>query len=137
MTVHPWETGRDNAPAWDDALARVPRATRPYRRRDTDHVDCRQRPTQDFYDRVVHLMDFMREANFDPEVIARECPFRIVDAAIVFILHRATKDLLALADELSLAIDRGRRWPPPWRAPKPPRRGCGATRSACSPTSTS
>ena len=107
MSVHPWETGRDNAPAWDAPLARVPRATRAYRRRDTDHVDGRQRPTQDFYDRVVTLMDFMREANFDPVVIARDCPFRVVDSAIVFILHRATKDLLALADELSIRIDPG------------------------------
>lgn len=104
MAIHPWETGRDNAPSWDEALARVPRATRPYRRRDLDHVDARQRPTQDFYDRVVYLMDFNRAANFDPEVIAREGPFRVVDAAIVFILHRATTDLLALADELGLAL---------------------------------
>ena len=105
MTIHPWETGRDNAPSWDEALARVPRTTRPYRRRDLDHVDGSQRPTHDFYDRVVHLMDFNREAGFDPAVIARECPFRVVDSAIVFILHRATKDLLALADELSIALD--------------------------------
>ncbi len=106
MCVHPWETGRDNAPAWDAPLARVPRATRAYRRRDTDHVDGRQRPTQDFYDRVVRLMDFMREANFDPAVIARDCPFRVVDSAIVFILQRATLDLLALADTLSIPIER-------------------------------
>jgi alpha,alpha-trehalase len=106
MSVHPWETGRDNAPAWDAPLARVPRATRPYQRHDTDHVDGRQRPTQDFYDRVVCLMDFMREVGFDPAVIARECPFRVVDSAIVFILHRATRDLLVLAEELSITIDR-------------------------------
>jgi Trehalase len=105
MTIHPWETGRDNAPSWDEALARVPRTTRPYRRRDLDHVDSRQRPTQDFYDRVVYLMDFNRNAGFDPDVIAREGPFRVVDAAIVFILHRANKDLLALADELQIALD--------------------------------
>lgn len=104
-SIHPWETGRDNAPSWDTALARVPRATRAYRRRDTEHVHGGQRPTQDFYDRVVTLMDFLREVNFDPAVIARECPFRVVDAAIVFILQRATRDLLALADELSLPLD--------------------------------
>jgi hypothetical protein len=104
MTIHPWETGRDNAPSWDEALARVPRTTRPYRRRDLDHVDGSQRPTHDFYDRVVHLMDFNRTCGFDPVVMARECPFRVVDAAIVFILHRATTDLLALADELGIGI---------------------------------
>lgn len=104
-TIHPWETGRDNAPSWDEALSRVPRTTRAYQRRDLDHVAGNQRPTQDFYDRVVYLMDFNREAGFDPAVIARECPFRVVDAAIVFILHRATKDLLALADETGIALN--------------------------------
>lgn len=105
MSVHPWETGRDNSPAWDGPLARVPRTTRPYRRRDLDHVDARQRPSHEYYDRVVWLMDFMRDADFDPAVITRECPFRVVDAAIVFILHRATRDLLALAAELGVPID--------------------------------
>jgi Trehalase len=104
MTIHPWETGRDNSPSWDAALARVPRTTRPYRRRDLDHVAGTQRPTQDFYDRVVFLMDFNHACDFNPERIARECPFRVVDAAIVFILHRATRDLLALADELSIPL---------------------------------
>ncbi len=105
VTVHPWETGRDNAPAWDEALARVPAATRPYRRRDTDHVAADQRPTQDFYDRVVYLMDFNREANFDPGVIVRDSPFRVVDVGIVCMLHRATLDLLALAHELAVVIE--------------------------------
>jgi alpha,alpha-trehalase len=104
MTIHPWETGRDNAPSWDMALSRVPRTTRAYRRRDLDHVADAQRPTPDFYDRVVFLMDFNRACGFDPVRIARECPFRVVDAAIVFTLHRATRDLLALADELSIAL---------------------------------
>ena len=104
MTIHPWETGRDNAPSWDGPLAHVPHTTRAYHRRDLDHVADDQRPTQDFYDRVVYLMDFNRDCGFDPAVIARECPFRVVDAAIVFILHRATKDLLALADELGVAL---------------------------------
>lgn len=103
-TVHPWESGRDNAPSWDEALARVPPTTRPYRRRDLDHVDAAERPTQAFYDRVVRLMDFNRECGFDPEVIARDCPFRVVDTVTVFILHRATKDLLETADELAIAL---------------------------------
>ena len=38
--LHNWETGSDNSPAWDAALARVPTTTStPIRRRDTGHVD--------------------------------------------------------------------------------------------------
>ena len=102
--IHPWETGRDNSPAWDAPLERVPRTSRAYRRRDLDHVDAVQRPTHEFYDRVVWLIDFYRAAAFDPVAIERDCPFRVVDAAIVFILHRATQDLLALADDLGLSL---------------------------------
>jgi alpha,alpha-trehalase len=104
--IHPWETGRDNSPAWDAALERVPRTTRAYARRDLDHVASGERPTPAFYDRVVWLMDYNRACAFDPGLIVRECPFRVVDCAIVFILHRATQDLLALADELAIPIER-------------------------------
>jgi hypothetical protein len=39
--LHPWETGMDNSPAWDAALARVPATTTTQVvRRDTTHVDA-------------------------------------------------------------------------------------------------
>src|SRR5207247_1459005 len=36
---HPWESGRDNSPVWDEALQRVPPTVHPGQRRDTGLVD--------------------------------------------------------------------------------------------------
>ena len=47
-TLHPWETGMDNSPAWDEVLGRVEVAPdlEPYVRKDTTHVDPSMRPTR-------------------------------------------------------------------------------------------
>jgi hypothetical protein len=96
VSLHPWETGMDNSPAWDRPLAAVPPATRPYRRRDLDHVDAAMRPPQSFYDRVVRLMDNNRAAGFEPARLLREARFRVHDIGIICILQRASRDLAAL-----------------------------------------
>ena len=55
--THPWEAGRDNAPEWDEALARIqPHDLPPYQRRDTGHVDPSMRPTREEYDRYLCLV---------------------------------------------------------------------------------
>lgn len=46
-TLHPWESGMDNSPMWDEALAAVPvDAIPPYVRKDLGHVDSAMRPKQ-------------------------------------------------------------------------------------------
>ena len=62
-TLHPWETGMDNSPAWDEALARVEVAPdlEPYVRKDTTHVDPSMRPTKAEYDRFMTLVQLYRQ----------------------------------------------------------------------------
>jgi glycogen debranching enzyme len=63
--VHPWESGLDDSPAWDEPLAAVelpPGGVAPYERRDREHVDARERPTDAAYDRFVHLARVYRDA---------------------------------------------------------------------------
>ncbi|MCZ2722332.1 trehalase family glycosidase [Marinomonas sp. 15G1-11] len=62
-SYHPWESGMDNSPAWDDILARVPQVTRAYQRRDLNHVDSDQRPLKEQYDRYIYLVDFFVVTN--------------------------------------------------------------------------
>jgi hypothetical protein len=46
-TLHPWESGMDNSPMWDEALMAVPvDAIPPYTRKDLGHVDSAMRPKQ-------------------------------------------------------------------------------------------
>ncbi len=105
FSSHPWESGMDNSPAWDEPLKAVPRTTRAYTRKDLGHVDSSMRPTQEFYDRVVYLMDFNREVGFDPGRIAKESPYRVNDIGIISILNGASLQLASLCEGLGLQDD--------------------------------
>jgi glycogen debranching enzyme len=96
--LHPWETGMDNSPAWDAALARVPTETvTPIRRRDTSHVDPSMRPRAEEYQRYIHLVDRFRDAGWQANRMLAVSPFRVADIGTNAILLRAERDLLALA----------------------------------------
>jgi len=98
--LHPWESGMDNSPVWDEALARVDTTgLEPYQRRDTGHVDPSQRPTQDQYDRFIALVQAFRDLNYDPRVLHDASPFRVADVGVNSILLRADRDLVRLADD--------------------------------------
>jgi hypothetical protein len=105
FSSHPWESGMDNSPAWDVPLRHVPRTMRAYTRKDLGHVDSSMRPTQEFYDRVVYLMDFNREVGFDPIRIAKESPYRVNDICIISILNRASLSLANLCERVGLHED--------------------------------
>jgi len=99
--LHNWETGSDNSPAWDAALARVPTTTStPIRRQDTGHVDAAMRPRDVDYQRYIHLVDTYRAAGWDPERQWAVAPFKVADVQTTAILARATEDLAALSSAL-------------------------------------
>jgi hypothetical protein len=99
--LHNWETGSDNSPAWDAALARVPTTTStPIRRRDTSHVDPAMRPSDVDYQRYIHLVDTYRATGWDPERQWAVAPFKVAEVQTTAILARATEDLAALAGAL-------------------------------------
>ena len=96
--LHPWESGMDNSPAWDEALARVPPTpTSAIRRRDLGHVDAAMRPSEDFYKRVIALVDLYASLDWEPARMWAQTPFKVADIGLNAILHRANRDLLALA----------------------------------------
>ncbi len=102
--THPWESGRDNAPDWDGAMAAIdPAGVGEYARRDTAHVDPHMRPTRADYDRYVWLVQLGRRLGWDEAALRRESPFRVADPTMSFILLRANRDLLALAGPAGLS----------------------------------
>ncbi len=97
--LHPWESGSDNSPAWDEALARVPTTTTTViRRKDTGHVDASMRPRDEDYQRFIHLVDTYRDCGWDPKRQWTAAPFKIADVQMTAILARATADLMHLAE---------------------------------------
>lgn len=106
--LHPWESGMDNSPAWDEAMARLTIApTTPIRRRDTAHIGAEMRPRDEDYRRFIALVDLYASLGWEPAAMWRASPFRLIDVATNAILHRADEDLLALAEQFGSTEERG------------------------------
>ncbi|MBE1487424.1 MGH1-like glycoside hydrolase domain-containing protein [Plantactinospora soyae] len=96
--VHPWESGLDNSPSWDEALAAVPVAPdvlRRYARRDIQVVASDHRPTDDDYARYLTIALSYRDGGYrDGGLVLRhpflvECPgFNALRAAAELALAR-------------------------------------------------
>jgi glycogen debranching enzyme len=80
--VHPWESGMDNSPAWDEALDDLvidPGAIPPYTRRDLVRAAAADRPSDETYDRFVYLAATYRDAGYGSGGLRRSCPFLVED----------------------------------------------------------
>lgn len=98
VATHPWESGRDNSPDWDRALASVDASgVGEYSRRDILHVDSDMRPRKEDYDRHLAILIAGRESGWDEDWIRERGPFRVADPGLAFMLLRAHRDLAALA----------------------------------------
>ncbi|MGQ5261326.1 MGH1-like glycoside hydrolase domain-containing protein [Micromonospora sp. ZYX-F-536] len=78
--VHPWESGLDNSPAWDEPMAVVPAEAavmRAYRRHDTAHADAAHRPTDLDYARYLAIVAAYRERAYSDRDLADGHPFLV------------------------------------------------------------
>ena len=78
--VHPWESGLDNSPAWDAALAAVPVTAdllSGYGRRDNQLVASDHRPTDDDYARYLTIALSYRDGGFRDAGLAARHPFLV------------------------------------------------------------
>jgi len=99
--VHPWESGMDNSPAWDDALARVePAPLDSFTRRDTDHASDDDRPTDLDYGRYVRLAATYRDHAYDDSRTPFE--FALEDPCFNALLIVSEHALADIAEVLSL-----------------------------------
>lgn len=102
--LHPWESGSDNSPAWDFALARVPTTTdTSVLRKDTSHVHAEMRPRDEDYQRFIHLVDAYADCGWDPAEQWTKAPFKVAEIQTTAILLKAGEDLEALARDLGRA----------------------------------
>ena len=98
--LHPWETGMDNAPAWDDTLARVAAIRRETEshageipRPDLVHAAAGERPTNHDYAQYLYLARRYRDHHCDDQ--DEEFPFVVEDPAFNALWSNSE---LALAD---------------------------------------
>ncbi len=82
--VHPWETGMDNSPAWDDPLHAVEADLAlfdTYTRRDLGHAGEGERPTDEDYARYIRLALDYRESGYDDDDVRAHGGFLVLDPA--------------------------------------------------------
>ena len=112
--THPWESGRDNSPDWDAAMAavEVPADLGEYQRKDLQHVDAKARPTKEQYDCFLALVKHGRECGWDHKEIYDNGQFLAADPGVQFMLLRSDRDLLTLAETLGKDDETGqlREW---------------------------
>lgn len=72
--VHPWESGMDDSPAWDEALDALPTIRYGYR-----NVEMEERHPDSDHDRYVWLAMRYRDSGYSPEYLRDEHPFAIED----------------------------------------------------------
>jgi glycogen debranching enzyme len=97
---HPWESGMDNSPLWDDALARMspaPEDVPDYRRIDTEVTELAERPTDDDYDRYAYLVGLFREHSYRADLIRETSPFVVQAVTFNSLLVQSNRDLAEIA----------------------------------------
>jgi glycogen debranching enzyme len=100
---HPWESGMDNSPVWDEPLARVglpPAAVPPHPRPDLRAAAADERPTVHDYAEYLYLVERFRGVNYDEAALRSACPFWVIEPQFNSLLVRAERDLGFLAGEL-------------------------------------
>lgn len=97
--VHPWESGMDNSPSWDAPLQRVePVPADEFRRRDLDHADAAERPTNVDYGRYVRLAATYRDHGYADGLDVHE--FAVEDPLTNALLAVSEDALARIAEEL-------------------------------------
>lgn len=105
--VHPWESGMDNSPRFDGALAAVGPSPIPVERRDRVHVSSDQRPTDADYAAYLSILAGLRADGYRGAVARR--PFDVGDVFLTAILCKAEADLARLCAAAGKPTDAGRR----------------------------
>ena len=100
---HPWESGRDNSPLWDEPMNRIDleNADIPqYKRRDINIADASERPTSKQYDQYVYLMLLGKKHRYDGPGIVEESEFLIQDTLVNAMLISSNASLIKLGKQL-------------------------------------
>ena len=99
--LHPWESGRDNLPDWDEAMKEVDvSSVGEFERKDVRHVDSDQRPLAGDYARYLALVKIGRETGWDSLKMTERQPFVMIDVLMTAVLLRANRDLSSIAEAL-------------------------------------
>ena len=101
--VHPWESGLDNSPLWDDTLSTITTSTRWASRMQKryDQLSLNgERPQRAYIEKYSYLVQCLYRKRYDWASMHDTHPFRVQDVLFNTILCRAEQDLALVAREI-------------------------------------
>lgn len=110
---HPWESGRDNSPLWDESLDRIvikEDELPAYERRDIHLAPTEERPTSYQYDRYVYLLQFGKQYKYEEEGIFRESPFLVQDTLMNAVLIKSNQSLINIGNRFGWDVGELKEW---------------------------
>ena len=110
---HPWESGRDNSPLWDESMDRIifeKSEIPPYQRRDTSIASSDERPTSYQYDRYVYLLELGKKYKYDEKGIYEESPFLVQDTLMNAVLIKSNQSLINIGKRLGFDVGEIEEW---------------------------
>ena len=95
---HPWESGMDNSPIWDESLESIEINEYKYssKRIDKHKVNEDERPTDITYERYMFLIELYKKYKYDEKKISENCPFLIQDVLFNVLLLKSNYALLEI-----------------------------------------
>ncbi len=100
--LHPWESGYDNSPIWDEPMHKVKiEKNIKYKRADNKVVNPDFRPLNIDYDRYVTIKNNLRKIKYNPKKVYKASFFNVVDVGFNSIFLKANKDLVSLLETFS------------------------------------
>lgn len=99
--LHPWESGEDDSPIWDEPLSRISfeKTELPnFKRLDIVAVEgaADTIPSDDEYNKFIYLIEKMKKCNYDEKIMYEKMPFKIKDLLFSSILYVANQYLLKI-----------------------------------------
>ena len=101
--LHPWESGLDDSPSWDEPLSRInvnEKDLPKFKRLDVIAVggESETIPSDWEYNRFIYLIELMKKFDYDQKKMYKAFPFRIKDVVFSSILYVANKYMIKIAD---------------------------------------
>lgn len=104
--LHPWESGEDDSPIWDEPLSRISfeKTDLPkFERLDIIAVEgaADTIPSDEEYNKFIYLIELMKKYNYDEKIMNEKMPFKIKDLLFSSILYVANQYLLKIIEILA------------------------------------
>ena len=109
--IHPWESGLDNSPRWDEPLQQIKLEWIPhFRRVDTNKVSSEQRPTDEEYIKYTYLVELFRKEKYNQEKIWQKKAFAVQPILFNSLIYASLNSLQEIGGFLGEDISEIQSW---------------------------